>query len=45
MDGLSNVEIAQTMNLSVNTIKTHRRKIMQKLEASNLLQLINKIGS
>lgn len=45
MNGLSNVEIARTMSLSINTIKTHRRKIMQKLEASNVMQLMNKINS
>ena len=33
------------MSLSINTIKTHRRKIMQKLEASNVMQLMNKINS
>ena len=44
MNGLSNAQIAQAMNLSINTVKTHRRKIMKKFEAANVTQLMSKIS-
>lgn len=43
-DGLSNAQIAQTMHLSINTIKTHRQKIMKKFDVCNVMQLLGKIS-
>ena len=33
--GLSNVEIAEGMHLSVNTVKTHLKHVYRKLDVSN----------
>jgi len=42
-DGISNKEIAETLNKSVRTIETHRFNIMKKLEVSNITELFKKI--
>lgn len=44
MNGLSNAQIAQAMSLSINTVKTHRRRIMKKFEVYNVTQLVGKIS-
>lgn len=38
--GLSNREIAEVLNLSRKTVEVHRAKVMQKMQAENLSQLI-----
>lgn len=40
-DGLTNKQIADKMSISVNTVKTHRKKLMKKFKASSVAQLIN----
>jgi len=40
INGLSNEKIAKELNISPNTIKTHRKNIMNKFGAKNLLSLI-----
>ncbi|ALF90675.1 Hypothetical Protein RRSL_04683 [Ralstonia solanacearum UW551] len=37
--GKSNAEIAQALNISVETVKTHVRQILMRLEARNRTQL------
>lgn len=39
--GLSNREIANKLNISINTIKTHRANIYQKLNLSDRTSLVN----
>lgn len=39
-DGYSNQEIAQQLFLSVNTIKTHRKDLIEKYEARNSTHLV-----
>lgn len=41
MAGLSNREIAQTLNLSCKTVEIHRAKVMQKTQADSLAHLIH----
>lgn len=41
MAGLSNREIAQTLNLSCKTVEIHRAKVMQKTQADSLARLIH----
>jgi DNA-binding NarL/FixJ family response regulator len=41
-EGLSNKEIANKLFLSVRTVDTHRYNILQKLEAKNTVDLLNK---
>ena len=38
--GKSTLEIANDLFLSFNTIKTHRNRLMEKLEANNVAQMI-----
>lgn len=38
--GLSSNEIANKLNLSVKTVENHRYNLMQKLEVSNIVELI-----
>ena len=40
--GMSNTQISEKLFLSEFTIKTHRKNIMQKLDAHNLAELMNK---
>ncbi|MCB1778651.1 MAG: response regulator transcription factor [Candidatus Competibacteraceae bacterium] len=40
VDGLSNREIAEQLDLSRKTVEVHRAKVMQKMEARTLSQLI-----
>lgn len=42
-EGLSNKEIAKSLNLSRKTVETHRKKINQKLQVNSLPDLIKKI--
>jgi DNA-binding CsgD family transcriptional regulator len=42
LSGLCNKEIAQTLNRSIRTIEDHRAHIMQKLNAQNLIELVQK---
>lgn len=39
-EGESTVGIAEILSLSVNTVETHRRRIMEKLKAKNVADLI-----
>lgn len=39
--GASNQEIAETLNLSMHTIKTHMYNIFRKIEVSNRIQAVN----
>lgn len=39
--GKSNKEIAQVLFISVKTVETHRRAIMQKLEISSIVELVH----
>lgn len=39
-EGLSNRQIADSLNLSRKTVEVHRAKVMQKMEAETLSQLI-----
>ena len=40
VQGLSNQEVAETLNLSRKTVEVHRAKAMQKMQANTLSQLI-----
>jgi two-component system nitrate/nitrite response regulator NarP len=40
--GLSNVQIAAVLKISVNTVKFHVSNILQKLEASNRAEACSK---
>lgn len=40
VEGLSNREIAERLNLSRKTVEVHRAKVMQKMQANTLSQLI-----
>jgi DNA-binding NarL/FixJ family response regulator len=42
-EGVANKDIAQSLNLSVKTIETHRKNIHHKLQVSSLLGLLKKI--
>lgn len=41
-DGQSAMSIAQKLKISVNTVEFHRRRIMQKLNAANAAESVNK---
>ncbi len=40
--GRKNLEIAQALEISVNTVKTHRSAIFQKFEVSSVIELVKK---
>lgn len=42
-EGLVNKEIAKALNLSTQTVETHRKNINQKLQVNSLLDLVRKI--
>lgn len=39
-EGKSNVEIAEQLTISVRTVETHRRNIMQKLKVNTVVELL-----
>lgn len=41
-DGLSNKEIANQLNITTSTVKTHIKKIMDKLKAKNRAEIVSK---
>ncbi|PZX58163.1 response regulator transcription factor [Algoriphagus chordae] len=41
-DGIQNTEIAQMLNLSKQTVETHRKNIHLKLQISSRIELVNK---
>lgn len=41
-DGKSTHEIANHLNVSINTVETHRRHLLEKFEAKNVAELIKK---
>ncbi|WP_288911518.1 helix-turn-helix transcriptional regulator [uncultured Bacteroides sp.] len=40
--GLSTAQIAQMLFLSVNTVQTYRKRLLEKLEAKNVAELVCK---
>ena len=42
--GLANQNLSDQLHISVNTVKSHIKRIYKKLGVSNRLQLINKLG-
>ena len=44
-DGVMNKNIAEQMGTSINTIKTHRLKIIEKMETKTILELSRRINS
>jgi len=38
--GLSNLQIAEMLNISNKTVSTHKKNILRKTGASNLLELV-----
>lgn len=40
--GLSEIEIARKIPLSYNTVKTHKKHLLLKLEAQNIMEAIHK---
>lgn len=45
LEGKSYPEVAEMMNISVNTIKTHMKNIFQKYEVNSKIELYNKLTS
>lgn len=43
--GMTNPDISQALHISVNTVKSHIKRIYSKLGISNRLQLINLLGN
>jgi len=41
--GLSSHEVAERLNISFNTVKTHRRLILRRFDVSNTIELINEV--
>jgi Response regulator containing a CheY-like receiver domain and an HTH DNA-binding domain len=41
-NGNSTQEISKQLNISINTIETHRRHLLEKFEAKNVAELIKK---
>ena len=41
--GRSNQEVAKELGISISTAKTHRQNIMRKLDARNLIELLQKV--
>jgi two-component system response regulator EvgA len=44
LEGLSSAEISEQLCLSVNTVNSHRKRIMQKLGVSNVVELLNVVS-
>jgi two-component system response regulator EvgA len=44
LEGLSSSEISEQLCLSVNTVNSHRKRIMQKLGVSNVVELLNVVA-
>lgn len=42
MQGLSTKEITQRMHLSINTIQTYRKRLLEKMNAKNVAELVSK---
>jgi len=42
-DGLINREIASTMNIAVRTVEVHRARVMEKMQAGSLAELVNRL--
>lgn len=43
VSGKTNPEISNTLGISVNTVKTHRAAIFQKMDVSSVLELVKKV--
>ncbi len=43
-DGLTSKEISNTLNLSTNTIQTHRKNILNKTQTHSFIELITKLN-
>lgn len=43
-DGLTSKEISNTLNLSTNTIQTHRKNILNKTQTHSFIELIKKLN-
>lgn len=41
--GLMNREIAQEMNIAVRTVEVHRARVMEKMRAGSLAELVNRL--
>ena len=41
-EGFSTRRIAELLNISINTVQTHRRSLLKKFNAANSAQLIQK---
>lgn len=41
-NGLNSIQIAEKLKISINTVETHRKKIMRKLKACNIVDLLKK---
>lgn len=42
--GMSTEEVADNLGISVNTVKTHKKKIFRKLEVNSLTELLSFVG-
>jgi FixJ family two-component response regulator len=42
--GCTSQEVAEKLNLSINTINTHRNHILHKMESRSILNVLHKIG-
>ncbi len=41
--GLMNREIAERLNVAVRTVEVHRARVMEKMEAANIADLVGKL--
>ena len=41
--GLINREIADAMNIAVRTVEVHRARVMEKMRAGSLAELVNRL--
>ena len=41
--GLMNREIADAMNIAVRTVEVHRARVMEKMQAGSLAELVNRL--